>query len=86
MKMNHSQRQIGQNSPIFFLQKIGIFGSQLNIILIDKQKGEIQMYDNDDEPKLLRGLLNALLIEAFSVVVIIGLCRIITQIIFHINL
>lgn len=44
------------------------------------------MYDNDDEPKLLRGLLNALLIEAFSVVVIIGLCRIITQIIFHINL
>ena len=45
------------------------------------------MYDNDDrQGGLLIGLINALLIEAFSVVVIIGLCRIITQIIFHINL
>ena len=39
------------------------------------------MYDNDDEPKLLRGLLNALLIEAFSVVVIIGLCRVVNLLI-----
>lgn len=45
------------------------------------------MYDNDDrQGGLLIGLINALLIEAFGVVVIIGLCRIITQIIFHINL
>ena len=35
------------------------------------------MYDNDDQPKLLKGLLNALLLEAFSVIVIIGLAKII---------
>lgn len=35
------------------------------------------MYDNDDKPRLLKGLLNALLLEAFSVIVIIGLAKII---------
>lgn len=36
------------------------------------------MYDNDDQPRLLKGLLNALLLEAFSVIVIIGLLRVVT--------
>ena len=36
------------------------------------------MYDNDDDkPKLLKGMLNALLLEGFTVVVIYGLLKII---------
>ena len=35
------------------------------------------MYDNDDQPKLLKGLVNALLLEGLSVIVIIGLLRIV---------
>lgn len=35
------------------------------------------MYDNDDQPKLLKGIVNALLLEGFSVIVIIGLVRIV---------
>ena len=35
------------------------------------------MYDNDDKPKLLKGLVNALLLEGLSVIVIIGLLRIV---------
>ena len=37
-------------------------------------KGEIKMYD---KPKLLKGMLNALLLEGFAVVVIYGLLKII---------
>lgn len=32
---------------------------------------------NDDEPKLLRGIFFALLLEGFSVIVIIGLFRVV---------
>ena len=40
------------------------------------------MYDNDDrQGGLLIGLINALLIEAFGVVVIIGLCRVVNLLI-----
>ena len=35
------------------------------------------MYDNDDQPKLLKGIVNALLLEGLSVIVIIGLLRIV---------
>lgn len=35
------------------------------------------MYDNDDQPKLLKGIVNALLLEGLSVIVIIGLVRIV---------
>ena len=37
-------------------------------------KGEIKMYD---KPKLLKGMLNALLLEGFAVIVIYGLFKII---------
>ena len=35
------------------------------------------MYDNDDKPRLLKGLVNALLFEGLTVIVIIGLLRIV---------
>lgn len=43
------------------------------------------MYDNDDQPRLLKGLLNALLLEAFSVIVIIGLAKIILVLLNSLN-
>lgn len=43
------------------------------------------MYDNDDQPKLLKGLVNALLLEGFSVIVIIGLLRIVTVLLNSLN-
>ena len=43
------------------------------------------MYDNDDKPRLLKGLLNALLLEGFSVIVIIGLLRVVTVLLNSLN-
>lgn len=43
------------------------------------------MYDNDDQPKLLKGLLNALLLEGFSIIVIIGLLRVVTVLLNSLN-
>ena len=43
------------------------------------------MYDNDDQPKLLKGLVNALLLEGFSVIVIIGLLRVVTVLLNSLN-
>ena len=37
-------------------------------------KGEIKMYD---KPKFFKGMLNALLLEGFSVIVIYGLLKIV---------
>lgn len=43
------------------------------------------MYDNDDQPKLLKGLVNALLLEGLSVIVIIGLLRIVIVLLNSLN-
>ena len=43
------------------------------------------MYDNDDKPKLLKGLVNALLLEVFSFIVIIGLAKIILVLLNSLN-
>lgn len=43
------------------------------------------MYDNDDKPKLLKGLVNALLLEGLSVIVIIGLLRIVIALLNSLN-
>ena len=48
-------------------------------------KGEVNMYDNDDKPKLLKGLVNALLLEGLTVIVIIGLLRIIIVLLNSLN-
>lgn len=37
------------------------------------------MYDNDDKPHLLKGIINALLLEGLTVIVIIGLVRIVVN-------
>lgn len=43
------------------------------------------MYDNDDKPRLLKGLVNALLLEVFSFIVIIGLAKIILVLLNSLN-
>ena len=43
------------------------------------------MYDNDDKPRLLKGLFNALLLEGLSVIVIIGLLRIVIVLLNSLN-
>lgn len=43
------------------------------------------MYDNDDQPKLLKGIVNALLLEGLSVIVIIGLLRIVIALLNSLN-
>lgn len=43
------------------------------------------MYDNDNQPKLLKGLVNALLLEGFSFIVIYGLVKIILVLLNSLN-
>ena len=43
------------------------------------------MYDNNDQPKLLKGIVNALLLEGLSVIVIIGLLRIVIVLLNSLN-
>lgn len=43
------------------------------------------MYDNDDKPRLLKGIVNALLLEVFSFIVIIGLAKIILVLLNSLN-
>lgn len=43
------------------------------------------MYDNDDKPRLLKGLVNALLLEVFSLIVIYGLAKIILVLLNSLN-
>lgn len=43
------------------------------------------MYDNDDKPRLLKGLVNALLLEVFSFIVIYGLVKIILVLLNSLN-
>lgn len=43
------------------------------------------MYDNDDKPHLLKGLVNALLLEGLTIIVIIGLAKIILVLLNSLN-
>ena len=43
------------------------------------------MYDNDDKPKLLKGIINALLLEGLTIIVIIGLLRIVIALLNSLN-
>ena len=43
------------------------------------------MYDNDDKPRLLKGIINALLLEGLTIIVIIGLLRIVIALLNSLN-
>lgn len=47
------------------------------------RKEMLSMYDHDDEPRLLRGLFFALLFEGLSVVVVVGLIKILIALTFN---